>query len=141
MTVFAGILLTLAAFAFITYPLFRQRLWPSDSAPEDDQTQELLSRRDTAYSMLKELEFDHQSGILNQEDYQELETRYKKKAVAILKDIDQAGKGSEPAEPDIEDEIERQVQQRRQSRGRFCTQCGAKHQEADRFCPGCGARL
>ncbi len=93
--------------------------------------------------MLKELEFDRQSGLLNEEDYQNLETSYKKKAVAILKDIDQVGKETDAGsgKPDIGDEIEKQVRQRRQSKGQFCTQCGTKHQEADRFCSSCGARL
>ncbi len=135
MTVFIAILLTVLTFAFITYPFFRQRVRSADSS-EDEKLQELHSKRNTAYSMLKELEFDFQSGILTEEDYRDLEARYKRKAIAILRNIDDSEKGT-----DVEDEIEKQVLELRQSKGQFCPQCGARHQDGDRFCPRCGANL
>ena len=135
MTVFIAILLAVLAFAFITYPLFKQRRRSADSV-EDDKLQELHSRRDTSYSMLKELEFDFQSGILTDEDYRDLEARYKGKAISILRDIDESKKGI-----DVDEEIEKQVLALRQSGGRFCPQCGTKCQEDDRFCSRCGANL
>lgn len=154
MTVFVVLLLTVLAFAFIAYPLLRQRL-PSVAAIEDEQLLELHSRRNTTYSMLKELEFDKESGILSEEDFQDLETRYKGKAISILRGIDDLGKGTE-----VEDEIENQVQQLRRgrsspvddelekevlslrrSKGSFCPQCGVGSQEGDRFCSRCGTRL
>jgi hypothetical protein len=86
--------------------------------------------------MLKELEFDFQSGVLTEEDYRELEARYKRKAISILRDIDDRETGT-----DIEVEIEKQVQELRRGKGRFCSQCGARHQEGDRFCSHCGTGL
>lgn len=135
MTVFIAILLTVLTFAFITYPFFRQRVRSADSS-DDEKLQELHSKRNTAYSMLKELEFDFQSGILTEEDYRELEARYKRKAIAILRNIDASEKGT-----NVEDEIEKQVLELRRSKGQFCPQCGARHQDGDRFCPRCGANL
>ncbi len=135
MTVFAAMLLTVLAFVFVAYPLFKRRA-PSADTLQDEELRELSSKRDTTYSMLKELEFDFQSGVLTEEDYRDLETRYKGKAVSVLRDIDGLGKGAE-----VEEEIERQVLELRQDKGRFCTQCGAKCQEGDRFCSDCGARL
>ena len=96
----------------------------------------MRSKRDTTYSMLKELEFDVQSGILTDEDYRDLEARYKRRAISILRDIDDLEK-----ETDVEDEIERQVLELRQGKGRFCPQCGARYHESDRFCSRCGAGL
>ncbi len=133
MTVFIAILLTVLTFVFIAYPLFKQRLWSVDSS-ENEELQELHSKRDTTYSMLKELEFDFQSGILTEEDYRDLEARYKRKAISILRDVDNLEKGT-----GVEDEIEKQVLELRQ--GRFCPQCGARRQEDDRFCANCGANL
>jgi hypothetical protein len=135
MTVFAAILLAVLTFAFVTYPLFKKRFSPIQVA-EDEDLRQLQSRRDTTYSMLKELDFDYQSGILTEEDYHDLEARYKKKAISILKDIDDFGKG-----PGIEEKIEEQVAALRQSKDRFCSQCGAGRQEDDRFCSRCGVRL
>ncbi|MFC1976982.1 zinc ribbon domain-containing protein [Chloroflexota bacterium] len=135
MTVFVALALTVLTFAFITYPLLKQRLSSVDSV-EDEKLQELHSRRDTTYSMLKELEFDFQSGILTEEDYRDLEARYKRKAISILKNLDDVGKGA-----DLEEEIEKQVLELRRLKGQFCPQCGAKCQEDDRFCSRCGTSL
>ncbi|MEE9400011.1 MAG: zinc-ribbon domain-containing protein [Dehalococcoidales bacterium] len=135
MTVFIAILLTVLTFAFIIYPLFKQRARPVDSI-EDEKLRELRSTRDTTYSMLKELEFDFQSGILTEEDYRELEVRYKKKGVSVLKNIDDLAKGTNVAE-----EIEKQVRGLHKREGRFCPQCGNAYQENDLFCSHCGAKL
>lgn len=135
MTVFIAILLTVLAFAFITYPLFKRRRRSVESV-EDDKFQELHSKRDTTYSMLKELEFDFQSGILTEEDYHELEVRYKGKAISILRDIDDLGKDT-----NVEEEIEKQILGLRRSKGSFCHQCGTKSHKDDRFCSHCGISL
>lgn len=135
MTVFIAILLTVVTFAFIVYPLFRTRLRSADPA-QSERANELHSRRDTTYSMLKELEFDFQSGILTEEDYRDLEAKYKKKGIAILKSIDALKKGT-----GLDEEIEKQVLELRRSQGQFCTQCGARYQKGDRFCAQCGAKL
>jgi len=118
MTVFVALVLAVLTFAFIVYPLFKQRSRSVDLV-KDEKLQELHSKRDTTYSMLKELEFDLQSGYLTEEDYQDLETRYKTKAISILRDIDDLEKSSE-----VEEEIERQILELRQGKGRFCSHCG-----------------
>lgn len=135
MTVFVALVLAVLTFAFIVYPLFKQRSRSVDLV-KDEKLQELHSKRDTTYSMLKELEFDFQSGYLTEEDYQDLETRYKTKAISILRDIDDLEKSSE-----VEEEIERQILELRQGKGRFCPQCGVGCREDDRFCSHCGTSL
>lgn len=134
MTVFVALVLTVLTFAFIAYPLFKQRS-RSVNVAENEKLQELYSMRDTTYAMLKELEFDFQSGLLTEEDYWELEARYKKKAVSVLKGIDDLEKGSE-----VEEEIEKQVLELR-GKKRFCPRCGTRCQEGDRFCSSCGTKL
>ncbi len=135
MIVFVSLLITAAAFAFVVYPLLRKRRRSAGPAV-DAKLGELLSKRDTTYSMLKELEFDLQSGILSKEDYQELEARYKSKAISVLKGIDGLKEVG-----DVEADIERQVLELRRVRGSLCPQCGDKRQPNDRFCPRCGASL
>lgn len=137
MIIFFAILLTVLTFGFVAYPLFRRRLYLlSANLSEDRKLQELHSERDTTYSMLKELEFDFRSGILTEEDYKDLEARYKGKAISILRSIDDL-----VTKDDIEDEIEKQVMTLRQGKGRFCPQCGERTREDDRFCSHCGASL
>jgi len=135
MTVFVGLVMAVLTFVFIAYPFFKQRSRSGDSV-EDEQLQELYLERDTTYSMLKELEFDFQSGVLTEEDYRNLEARYKKKAISILKDIDEQESGAK-----VEEEMEKQILALRRGRGQFCSQCGAKCQEYAHFCSYCGASL
>lgn len=130
-----ALVLTLLTFAFVVYPFFKQRPHSAEQV-EDEKLQDLHSQRDTTYAMLKELEFDFQSGVLTEEDYRELESKYRGKAISILQNIDDLGK-----DRDIDQEIEKQVLALRQSQGQFCTQCGARNREANRFCSQCGASL
>ena len=154
MTIFVAVLLTVLSLVFIAYPLFKQK-WSESPSDEDEKFRELHSRRDTTYSMLKELEFDFQSGVLTEEDYRDLEARYKRKAISILKDADNLEKGTEVGGDieeqvqklrqvkgnDLEEEVENEVLKLRRSQGKFCPQCGTKSQEDDRFCASCGAKL
>ncbi len=136
MSIFFAILLTVAAFGYVAYPLLRgPRRVAADAGNES--VDGLLMRRDTTYSMLKELEFDYHSGLLTEEDYRDLEDRYRGKAISILKSIDQAGSAGD----DAGDEIEKQVAELRREKQRFCSQCGVVVRPADRFCANCGAGL
>lgn len=101
-----GTLMGIATLAFIAYPLFFKGS-PGQVAVEDDQLQDLFSKRNTAYSMLKELEFDYSSGILTKEDYEDLKARYSNQAISILKGIDEQEQTSEEIDAEIEERISR----------------------------------
>jgi hypothetical protein len=135
MTVIVALILTVLTFTFVAIPFFRRRKRYSDSV-EYQKLQELYSQRDITYSMLKELEFDFQSGVLTEADYLDLETRYKGKAISILRSINDLGKDTQ-----VEDEIEEQVLGLRRGKDRFCPQCGVTFQESDHFCSSCGTSL
>ncbi len=167
MIILAALVLTVLTFVFIAYPLIKQAARPA-RVVNDEKQHELYSRRDTTYSMLKELEFDFQSGILTEDDYHDLSARYKNQAISILKRLDDAEKETTPEDEIekqilrlrrgtgqlrpgtignsgkdavIEDQIEKEIRDLRQGTGWFCSQCGAKHQTGDRFCSQCGASL
>ncbi len=103
-------LLAVATFVFVAYPMLLRKRKPVVVSDASGELQELYSQRNTTYSMLKELEFDRSSGVLTDEDYRDLESRYKDKAVSILKGID------DRASDGLEDEVERRV--RRFRRGK-----------------------
>ncbi len=154
MTVFIAVVLAVLTFAFIIYPLFWRRL-PQEGLAEDEKLQELRSKRDTTYSMLKEMEFDLQSGILTGEDYRDLEARYKRKAISILRGIDDLKAGTNVEEEiekrvlelrqkkssNVDEKLEKEILKLRRGKGRFCSQCGTSYQEGDRFCSSCGTNL
>ena len=88
--------ITLAAAIYVAWPLLLGRTRAESffgEEPSEPVLQRLLFQRDTVYAAMKELEFDLAMGNLSQEDYQQLQDRYKRKAVAILKRIDDAKAG------------------------------------------------
>ena len=168
MTIFMDVLLAVLGVVFIAYPFFNKNR--GGAFGDEARYRELHSKRDTTYSMLKEIEFDYQSGILNEEDYKDLEARYKRNAISILKDTDglerkdtggdieeqvrklrqlktskpvPAAQKQAPAKTGIPDDVETEILKLREGKAqsRFCPECGTKSEEADRFCAKCGTKL
>ncbi len=115
------VLITLAAIAFVAYPLVRgMRQRPIPSVP-DLETQ-------ITYADAEEIELDFRTGKLDEAEYEAL-TR---KTTAV------------------EDELERRIQALRKARrqpakaaaaGGRCPRCGAPYDPGDKFCAKCGASL
>ena len=162
MNTFVVVLLAVLSLGFIIYPLFKQK-WSAEASYEDERFRELHSRRDTTYSLLKELEFDFQSGILTEEDYRDLEARYKRRAISILKDADVLEKGagvggaieervqrlrrrsSNDLDKDLNKEVEEEVLKLRRSKGNNPEEEVEEEvlklrQSKGRFCPQCGTK-
>jgi len=158
MTTFVVVFLAVLSLGFIVYPLFKQK-WSAEASDEDERFRELHSRRDTTYSLLKELEFDFQSGILTEEDYRDLEARYKRRAISILKDADVLEKGAgvggaieervqrlrRRSSNDLDNEVEEEVLKLRRSKGNNPEEEVEEEvlklrQSKGRFCPQCGTK-
>ncbi len=116
------VLITLAAIAFVAYPLVRgMRQRPIPSMP-DLETQ-------AVYADAEEIELDFRTGKLDQAEYEALTQKIA------------AATG---------DELERRIQAMRKARkqaakpaaaGAKCPRCGAPYDAGDRFCARCGASL
>ena len=83
------VLLAVAAVAFISYPLLKDHRADEDDLELPEEDEELYRRKEATYSALKELEFDYKTGKLSEQDFHELETRFKSDALEILEAIDQ----------------------------------------------------
>lgn len=129
-------LLGLGAILFAAWPLLRppDRLPQPDDGPDTDRIRELLERRELALSALRDLEEDFRLGRVDEKDYEALRARYRRRAVAALKAVDQALGGDAEA---LEKLIEREVALAR----RRCPDCGRPLAEEFRFCPHCGQAL
>ncbi|MCL6647469.1 MAG: zinc ribbon domain-containing protein [Chloroflexi bacterium] len=129
-----------AAFLFVSWPYLRQRPLPVPHG--NDRLTELRRQRDAIYEALRELEFDQRLGKLSAHDYAELAERYKRQAVALLKQLDDETRAALLA---IDQEIEEEVAQRRalaaRRTGSRCLACGARVEASDRFCRQCGVPL
>jgi hypothetical protein len=55
---------------------------------EDQRALALVEEKDRALAALKELEFDHRTGKLSDDDYRELVGGYRRRAAAALRSLD-----------------------------------------------------
>jgi len=126
----AGVLL------FAAWPLIRPpaRLPQPENPAGADRIRELLERRELALNALRDLEEDHRLGKIDDKEYELLRARYRRRALAALKAVDQAlGTDVES----LEKLLEREVALAR----RRCPDCGQPLAEDFRFCPHCGHAL
>jgi len=140
------VLLAVAVVAFVGYPLLRDHLAGEEDQDLPEEAEELYHRKETTYSALKELEFDYKTGKLSEQDYHELESRFKANALEILEAIDELehpapkGKAGRRAETDTGG-----VQSKRQVPAVLsadtCGSCGAVNPLGARFCGVCGDPL
>lgn len=78
-------LLLLACATFVAWPLIR---FAPDKLATDPDLFEALEERDRALSALRELEFDHRSGKIGDEDYRGLVRTLRLRAADALKTVD-----------------------------------------------------
>lgn len=157
------VLMALAVVGFIGYPLLKVR---QDEEPEmlSEEAEELYRRKESAYSAIKELEFDYRTGKLSESDFHELDAKYRSEAIEILEAIDllESGEGAavRPAAERVEEEsavaapVAQPARARSGRRGRskisaepesltalVCGECGRENPAGSKFCASCGQAL
>jgi cytochrome c-type biogenesis protein CcmI len=136
----ASILLIVAVGLFVAAPLSDQVLTGRRSARNADSEQ-----REHEYALalqaLRELEFDHAMGKLDEGDYHSLKDRLEKRAMAAMSGrgemmrqrlTEQAVRAAASPQPIMPDSA---------IAVRFCPACGARNGRGYNFCADCGAAL
>ena len=86
--------------ALILAPALGIVLWPllrrgdesrAESRHPEDRRLELQEEKATVYRALKELAFDHETGHITQDDYQDIRARYEARAAELLSELDALG--------------------------------------------------
>ena len=94
-------LLALAAAVFVAWPFLREPAPPEDRLDHgtelDARRVALAEERDRALAALKELEFDHRTGKLSDEDYRELVGPLRRRAAEALRALGPPTKAQPPA--------------------------------------------
>lgn len=92
MSVVLGIVLAAAVVLAVALPFLREPAVEDDrlDAPGEDETRRLglVEERDRALAALKELEFDHRSGKIGDDDYRELVGPLRQAVAAALRAIE-----------------------------------------------------
>jgi tetratricopeptide (TPR) repeat protein len=93
-----AVLIGVPALVFTLWPLLGHRSGrPRFLAVAPDPRQALLERKRQLLRALRELEFEHGTGHVGDEDYAELRARYEAEAAEVLRELDALG--PEPAPP------------------------------------------
>jgi hypothetical protein len=143
MTFLAVLLVMLAAFTVVGWPLIRSARDARREAGGAPLWSDLIDRRDAAYRAIKELDFEYQLGNLSESDYRGLRERYRSEAVATLRELDTvmigAGAGDvSPSSPSTPAAVAPAVSAQA---GPPCPSCGRSAEAGDRHCGSCGAGL
>jgi hypothetical protein len=87
-----GALLAVACVVFVARPFLREPVAEDDRlaepGPLERRTLELAEERDRALAALKELEFDHRTGKISDEDYRELVGPLRRRAAETLRALE-----------------------------------------------------
>lgn len=123
---------------FVAAPLRRRNLAGATSS-DRDQTGEDADYKAMLLA-LRDLEFDHDLGVVSDEDYARLRPQMMAQAASAL-ETGQKVK-AEKVSADIEAAVRARRQQSQERHApRFCSQCGRPLDRGDRFCAGCGSSL
>ena len=101
-------LISLAALAFIIYPLLKKENGVVEEERTDDGLGDIVLGKESVYASLKEVEFDYQTGKLSRQDYQELRSELESMALSLLKEADRP-KEEKDRHKTIDEEIELEV--------------------------------
>jgi hypothetical protein len=95
-------LLAVACVVLVALPFLKEPAPESDSLGELDEHErrhlELLEARDRALAALKELEFDHRTGTISDEDYRASLGPLRRDAARALQELERNGQPREGAE-------------------------------------------
>ena len=89
MSIALGVLIAIGAVVLVAWPFLREPVADDDRiVAQPDERLALVEERDRALAALKELEFDHRTGAVGDEDYRELVGPLRREAARALKAID-----------------------------------------------------
>jgi hypothetical protein len=143
--------LLIGACFWIINPLLREDARQSDFIPNpEDVLQDLKNKKDGAYAVIRELEFDLSMGKLAEEDFQILKRQYSEEAVGYMIEMDKVESSqtaiSTHVDKAIEDDLEQEAvvirpPESAERKYIFCTSCGERAPVESRFCTACGSNL
>lgn len=104
MSIVIGLILAAAVVVLVAWPFLREPVAENDTiVAQPDERLALIEARDRALAALKELEFDHRTGKIDDDDYRELIGPLRREAASALRAIDRQGRYgaamTEPIEP------------------------------------------
>ena len=144
--VVAGIL-ALVALLIILRPFFEDNP-ENPEADSPSNAERLQGEKENVFMAIRELEFDHQTGVVSDEDFRTLMKLYRASAVDLIKSLDQIGDSDKGAEqipvasiPGTGEGVSSEAGPQTEATPAICTACGAENDPAHQFCTRCGGSV
>ena len=136
-----SLLLSLALLIVVLLFIARPFILPPPAPARLSEQQMLLAQKEALLAQIKALDFDAETGKLDEEDYAAEREMLIRQTMAVMRQLDEVA--------DVEAEIEAAVERLRQTAAaegetrplNFCPQCGTAVTAQDRFCANCGHQL
>ena len=82
------LLMTTGIVIYIAEPLVRRSLGESLRLPRNQAAEQLTLQKDTLYTAIRDLDFDYQTGKVDERDYTDLRQRLEGEAIETLQALD-----------------------------------------------------
>jgi cytochrome c-type biogenesis protein CcmI len=141
----AAIMLIIAVALFVSAPLTDESLRRRRDSSNELELERLEHERGLAVQGLRELEFDHEMGKIDEADYRSLRAKLEERALATMTALESvrktgraatlrvASRRAKPSPISAQTSAIRQVN--------FCPQCGVRAAPRHNFCSDCGNSL
>ena len=106
--------LGIAAVGYVTWPLFGR--FKTSISSEREELVDLITRKEVALEAIRELEFDHSVGKIEDEDFERFNRILRNRAMRLIERIDVEYGGSQglgPQSVQISDRLELEIRNRR----------------------------
>ncbi|MFC1556203.1 hypothetical protein ACFL67_03885 [candidate division KSB1 bacterium] len=144
MEIIIAVLLLFGTSLFLTEPFFKEK---KNKVQYTDSKQQSLRKLDAKKTFvaecLSDLELEHRSGMVTEEDYKTLSEGYREQLAKLsveIKSLDSGGNGKNLRER-IEQDIMDRRKQKTDSAAENCPECKSALEGAVNFCSHCGAKL
>jgi hypothetical protein len=129
---------------FVGEPLVRQQPAALPNAVQAQEVEQLSLHKEILYTAIRDLDFDYQTGKVDQQDYTTLRQQLEGEAIQALRALDAV----DPLAA-LDNELERQIVALRHGMPSeaigatviACPQCGVRLQGDEHFCAACGQAL
>lgn len=134
-----GAILVVLVLGVMVAPLFRE-----EGPAAELESLPSAERREAALEAIRDLRFEHETGKMGEEEYEQLRTHFGRVVLAAEEELEAAGEGlpgdGGEARATVAADREETAEGRGDAPPAPCPECGEVPDVPVRFCPKCGAR-
>jgi hypothetical protein len=123
MIIAAFTLIAVGVLLFVFTPLFSKSDTMTQTTQRETRRRQMREESERVYEAIRELEFDHRMGKIEEDDYKDMRDRYQAQAVELMKSLDKANGRADhthdaPIPKKVDTRIEQEIAAIRQARSK-----------------------